>query len=617
MAWKDMAPALALCAFLLVGGLATGLGQEEPDSDEPVYLAMAAHWAGEGEAPHEDFFCAHPPGLLAPAAILYALAPPSIRTARIVPLLATLALFFFTLASARVLERRCGLSGATLFASTFLVTSPLLHLVGASYLGVSLFASLCAAALWTALLDRPGLSGLLVASSLFVRLSGFPVLVALAFFFRRRPRFFFGAAIGAFPLAFCFLLQPGCFDQTVLYHLDKQSMFFGARLGVLLDFLYEEKVVLLFSVPALFLLRRKPATLFLASGFLALLFAAAQKVVWLYYFHLAVPCLAVAGGAWAASLFRGRLEGKFLVFPNMVLLLAAGAANVFLIAPRYRPDETLLPLVEKAEALTGGEGKVLDLSGGGKGPYLACKTRLDVAENLFDMSLQRYGRGRIDGPRLANALRRKPDLVLTEIEAGAGTILWSRLPETREALLGLDEGEGFRPRDIHLRPNDLSLIVLWVPADRERPAPPAETLEMKERSYRFWYVTPGPSPTSKAVVRKGNFVMGSTTLMETVLALPDGPGLLAARGVFCPPEYDVSRWRAEDRRKGRTVESCVWAQPEGERLLIETVYAGETYDPVSFAEARFDPASKTLAFLRIYGDVGRGFVPVLSVRPAD
>ena len=79
----------------------------------------------------------------------------------------------------------------------------------------------------------------------------------------------------------------------------------------------------------------------------------------------------------------------------------------------------------------------------------------------------------------------------------------------------------------------------------------------------------------------------------------------------------MKRWLAEDEREGRPVTSFVWTRPVGGSLLIETVYDDRTYQPLSFCEARFDLSTGELAFLRVYGEVGRGFVPVLAIRPSE
>jgi len=102
--------------------------------------------------------------------------------------------------------------------------------------------------------------------------------------------------------------------------------------------------------------------------------------------------------------------------------------SVPLIAPRYRPDRNLFPLIEKATALVPeGRGDVLDLSGGGKGAYLACKTPLRVDSGLFDMSLHRFGEEDLSGAFLEERLRLIKKFALSERQALA--ILAMRLQQ--------------------------------------------------------------------------------------------------------------------------------------------------------------------------------------------
>ncbi|MHC4598846.1 MAG: glycosyltransferase 87 family protein, partial [Planctomycetota bacterium] len=404
LSWKVCLPPLALCAFLFTLAAVASFVQEEPDTDESVYLAMAEAWAREGSRPYGDFFHAHPPGLLTPAALVFSIVPPSIPAGRLVSLLSLAALFVLVLACARTVEREEKLPGTTIFAGTLFLTSPLVHLVGAGYLGLNLPAALILGAFLLTFRGKPAAAGFLTGLSLTVRLSTLPVAAVLAVVHRRKPAFFLGAAVGALPLLLALLLWSGCFGQCVGFHLRKESMLFGARLAVLGRFLYEEKVLLLFAVPALFLLRGPRARPLLLAGFCVLLFASVQKVVWPYYYHLLVPLLAVPAAAWIAQLLGRRIEGRLLIFPNIAILLAAVAVNSMWILPRLRHDETLLPLVEKAKSLVGPEGKVIDLSGGGKGCYLACKTDLAVAGGLFDMSLHRFHSGSLSEKELARAL---------------------------------------------------------------------------------------------------------------------------------------------------------------------------------------------------------------------
>jgi hypothetical protein len=168
-----------------------------------------------------------------------------------------------------------------------------------------------------------------------------------------------------------------------------------------------------------------------------------------------------------------------------------------------------------------------------------------------------------------------------------------------------------------VRANDLALIVLWVPAERGSPAAPGDTLEAHTRRWRFWYVRSTEGRRSKEAFLSADFGMGSADLLKKVEALGEGPGRLLARGVFHPPDASQVRWRAEDVRDGQRITSYVWAQPGGGRLLIETVHSGGPYRPLSFADAALDPETGRLESLRVFGEVGRGFVPVLSIRPAD
>jgi len=661
--WKDAFPPLLLCAILLGAGLAAGFFQEEPDSDEPVYLAMAEAWAREGKAPYRDFFFAHPPGLLAPAAALFAVAPPSIRLARAVPVLSTIALFFLVLACARLVEKRAALPGATIFAATLFVLSPAVHLVGASYLGMNCSAALVLGSALLLLSRRPFAAGLAAGLSLLVRLSTLPavLVLAVASFAREAPArpdgpeeaappsprpaaaggassaegpdaprpvasnpasrrggpaYLAGLALGLSPLLL-FLFTPGFLDQVFLFHVRKESMDLPSRAWVLLKIAYEEKA-LLFAIALAFLpFGRREPRVFLWAGLLGAAFMAAQKVVWPYYVHVAVPFLCIAGAAGIARLLRGRLRGPVLLVPNLALLLAVGALNVFVILPRYRPDETLLPLVGKAEALAGPSGRVLDLSGGGKGCYLACKSGLTVSGGLFDMSLHRVRHGSLTPSSLAEEIRSGPDLILTEWEAGGRTILWSRLPQVRKALLGLRGGSGgFRPADFLLRANDLSLVILWVPAGRGNPEPPPEFTDSKEADAEVWTVASGEDRRSRKSPLRGAFGMGDDAFFGALLDLPAGPGTVAALGSFIPPAPGLPRWLAEDAREGRPIESRVWAQPGKDRLFVETVYADAPFEPLSFAEARFDPATGRLLSFRALGEGGRGLIPVVSMQTA-
>ncbi|MCU0723086.1 MAG: hypothetical protein MUC63_05665, partial [Planctomycetes bacterium] len=133
----------------------------------------------------------------------------------------------------------------------------------------------------------------------------------------------------------------------------------------------------------------------------------------------------------------------------------------------------------------------------------------------------------------------------------------------------------------------------------------------------LWYVAAGEDRRSRRIPWKGAFGMGRREFFDALLDLPEGPGIVAARGAFLPPDPSATRWKADDTREGRPVTSRIWAQPGADRLLLETAYADAEGGWLSFADARFDPKTGRLRSCRVWGESGRGIVPILSMREKE
>jgi hypothetical protein len=47
------------------------------------------------------------------------------------------------------------------------------------------------------------------------------------------------------------------------------------------------------------------------------------------------------------------------------------------------------------------------------------------------------------------------------------------------------------------------------------------------------------------------------------------------------------------------------------------MFSDVPFEPLSFSDARFDPESGVLLSLKIFGEIGTGFVPVLTLKPLE
>jgi len=595
-------------AGILGSACLTGIGQEEPDSDEYIYMNMARAWA-MGKVPYRDFFCAHMPGLLAPATALFSLFGPSTALAKAVPALATILVFLFTYLLARALWKDSPFPAV--FALTFLVTSVNIHAVSATYLGLNLSLALALAGVWLHVKNKPALSGLLLAAAPLVRLSLGPLFILFLFLSPDKKRYAAGAAAPLLlGISFLFFFQ-GFLEQAFWFHIDKTAMDLGARLAVAGSFLWDEKLLLLAAGVGFFLARKDARPLLWALPVL-LLFAAVQKVVFPYYFHPALPLLALfaGGGLWLG--LRHRLRPELFFVPNLVLFLVLGVVNLAAVVHTYNDDLSLRGALYKLRGTASApDAHFLDLSGGTFGAYASFLTGIPQTGNRFDWNKQRViTDGAKDSVRaVIELLKEEPSVVVTELEAGSRTIIWSSMKSVRGHLnhhYHLEDYAYHRGR----------ILEIWIPfSGEERPSVELPKAEPRMEIYQVSVVLgTGKIRSYEERARWGletdKLALFLNRHTDTKLVSNFLFSDAATETIF--PEDDLADTRVVTQR------FVSLHSKEGQvRLLAENLKDASGFAPVSFVEASFDAQDGTLERCTLFAAFRDRLYPVLRIHRTD
>lgn len=601
---------LALVAALLLTALVAGLGQEEPDSDEYLYMNMARAWAS-GHMPYRDFFCAHPPGLLAPVALLFALFGPSALIAKGLAALATAAVFVLTYLLGRALWKDSPFPA--LFGVTLLLSSVLLHETSATYLGLGLSLALVMAGVLAHVRGRPAAAGLLLASAPLVRLAAAPLFLVFLFLAPDKKRYFAGAAAPLIAGVACLFLFPHFLEQTFWYHIDKTGMGLADRFAVLGSVLWSEKILLLLAAAgAVFAARTRERRVLLWAALVLAAFAAVQKVVFPYYFTPLLPFAALLGGAALWALLRGRLRPDLVFLPHLGLFALLALLHLGPVARGYRDDLSLRPAADELRRLAGPPpAHFLDLSGGAFGAYASFRTGLGQTGLRLDWNTQRLI---IDGTERALAdvrdlLEKAPPVVVTEIEPADRTVIWSAMRSVRAYLherYHLEACVFHAPRG--------RLLQFWTPAPDPRPSVDVPGARPPLRIFRVSVTL--EDGTARAYEERARWGL-ETDLLARFLN-EQGGRVLVSPFVFADastellfPEDDLAE------RKAVTLRWIPIRQPEGGvRVLAESYRDEKRFRPLSFVDASFDRKHGGLRRLTLYAAWRGRFYPVVRIAPA-
>lgn len=258
-----------------------------PFSDENLYFYMAKE-VSEGSVPYRDFFFAHPPLLILPQALLFLLFGPGFLLGRMVPVMSGAAILVLSYFIGDELKK-----GSGIFASAIVLSSYSFGLMGGRGMGVALSLALVLGSVYCSLRKRDGAAGVLLALSMFVRLSNFPVFLVLAGYhiWKKRWGFVKGLAIlGVFGLL---ALIPNFTKDVFIYHLMKSAV---ADRGGALAFVSREWILLALVPLGIFVKWDERKLLILgcmASGILVL----ALSQVRIFYLGFVIPFAALVAGA--------------------------------------------------------------------------------------------------------------------------------------------------------------------------------------------------------------------------------------------------------------------------------------------------------------------------------
>ncbi len=596
-----------LVSALLVPALLTGLAQEEPDTDEYLYMNMAGAVL-DGSVPYRDFFSAHMPGVFLPATGLFAVFGKDIAVARAIPALSTCLIFVFTWLIARKVWKDSVYPAV--FALTFLVTSVNMHAVSASFIGVNLAAALTLAGVFCHYSNRPAVSGLLLASSLLVRLGSAPVFLLFAVLSADRKRFLAGSAL---PLAamVSLLFIPNFLEQTFWYHIDKTGIGIEDRFAQVWSFLWAEKFLFLFSAAALILLRGEKThrPVMIAAG-LIIAFGVIQKVVWTYYFNPAIPLLALAAGGAVWGLLRNRIRPELMFLPNLGLMALVGVVNVLPIMRTYRDDRSLDPVLSRVSAECGGaSGHFLDLTGGTLGAYVSMKTGIPQTGRYFDFNSQRIVTDDADKVvgEVVGLIDQKPGLIVTEIEAGKKTVIWSKMKTVRAML-----NRKYHLEDYLFQQNKGRIIEFWLPSSGKPPVVDLGKVEPKPVIFRVAVVL--GSGKVKTYDERAKWGMETDALARFLNDCSPGQKLMSD---FAFADASTELLIPEDDLAEKQVVTLRWVssvQKEGSvRMLLENFKDSEIFEPVSFVEAVFESPGGTLKHCTMFTEFEDRLYPTVRI----
>jgi hypothetical protein len=600
---------LALVGVLLLTALVIGILQEEPDSDEYLYMNMSRAVL-KGLWPYEDFFCSHLPAMLAPSTGLFTLFGASIPLARLIPAASTLLICVLTF----LVGRRAWPASPfpAVFALTFLVTSVNFHLLSTVYIGLNLSVALALAGIYFHYREKPFVAGLFLGASCFVRLGMAPVLLLFLGLSPKRKRLVLGALIPAAATA-AFLLVPNFLEQVFWYHLDKQAVPLGERFSRLLSFGWDEIALVIAAATGILLCRsHRPARPLLWALGVLFAFAVVQKVLWGYYLNPLLPFLALWAGAAVWTVASKKLGPHLLFIPNLVLLMGVGLLNIFTIAPRYRDDHSLRPVLEQVRGRVEPGTHFLDLTGGTLGAYVSMKTGLRQTGDHFDFNTQRIvteGAKKAVGDVLA-LLKTGPAVVVTEIEPGARLNTWSRSRPLRNHLY-----KHYHLEEAVFQKNKGRILEIWTPAPEKRPALEPGRGEPRLEIFRVSVAL--ASGSIRTYEERARWGMETDALAEFLNR--HGPEKLVSDFIFADGATETLRPADfENDREVVTNRLLPRAQEEDSiRILAESFRNSAVFEPVSFVDAVFDRADGTLRRLTLFAEFWGRFYPIVRIQRVE
>jgi|GEM_PF-5634921 len=352
---------LLAVAILYVPMAWYGTASYVPNSDEFIYMLMGREMAA-GSIPYADFFSAHMPLMLAPAAASQLLLGVGIWQAKAAPLSFSFLLIIATYLAAERLK-----SGSGPLAAALLYFSPYFHIYSHAYYGLMLPALLLTGSYLCYVRGHMRLAGFLAALSPFARLNALPAAVALAFFARSERDFFRGAAYASPMLLFA--IVPGFLEGTFLYHLAKPAMPFDFRIAQLWRFAASQWLPLLLFAYALWQRVKATSLLAMIGAFYA--FHLLSFSVFAFYLFIGLPLVCI----YAASARAPKKAVAILA----VLWLATGSASI-IDSYTVRQDEPFLKVVKGRSA--GGHMTCFSR----RCPYLHLMSGLSVDGALIDLS---------------------------------------------------------------------------------------------------------------------------------------------------------------------------------------------------------------------------------------
>ena len=392
-----------LAIFFLINIAPPLIGSIPVISDSTIYLYQAKLVSG-GLIPYKDFFLAHPPLMLLPAALLFSIFGFSFKLGAIQPIAGGILVLTFTYLLGERIRKNTGL-----LASFILLASPYLNYTSHWLVGISLSLGLAMAAVW-AHQDRPKLSALLSTLALITRYSIFPIPLALAIYslYKKEYRYFSGLLLAS-PLFLILFLIPNFAQNTILYHTGGGAQF-GVGLGGGVEFLTREFLGVALGALGIIFLRKKapqlPLLIISLSPLVAFLFRTDLRP---WYLLFTIPFLCIIGSAFLLGLKQKKIVLGILLIPFLISFIQIGGQFTISEADSFEQLTSL--------SINAGE-KVFDTSLS-FGTYYALTHNAEISGGIADFVPKRFLNNAVDPTETISKLKADPPQYIFDFHTGA------------------------------------------------------------------------------------------------------------------------------------------------------------------------------------------------------
>jgi len=391
--------------------------------DENAYYYMGK-LVSEGRVPYKDFFFAHPPFHIYLIALIYKVFGFNIVILKSIPLISTLisAIFIFCIA-----KNKYGSMPAIISSSLFLFSYSILFNSVFSF-GIEVAAMFLVIGVYFLLIRRnDALAGIFFGLAGITRLlSIVPVAVIFTLIFlsnkKRLLRLLFGFMM-IFLIVnglFILFLRNDYLTPVYKYHLLKS---FGKEENFkeYIDIIKLNWILFASALLFVFIKDKKQISIFAIVSVTYLLFLMALKKNFGFYFIVAFPFLAIAGGYSIVNIFRKlNLSKKWKIFISVILLLIFlwNLTSDILFLEKigfkgFNRKDNLIDFINSAsgkETLLFGDDSVV--------PLLALLTNKKIALDFVDTNDQVFISGVRDLNKVLNELKGKDVLFIIRSKQG-------------------------------------------------------------------------------------------------------------------------------------------------------------------------------------------------------